>query len=113
MNKLIVTYFSNYHYARVISMYVYRDDYWNEVKSGSQKLFLESYFDLSSATLIGLVGLAECKNTKDFIGFFHGFSNILNSVLTMFLIVALVCFLFYSFFLITSHYKKLANPLIA
>ena len=76
-------------------MYVYRPDFWMECKVGSLKLFLESYFDMSMAVLVGFAGYNDCKDASDFFEFFFGFGNILNTVLTFVVAIALVCFIMY------------------
>ena len=77
IHKIVVCFPRN-HYSRVLGMYIYRKNYWQELKNQNQKLFLENFFAICFAVLVGIVALSECKNYSQVFNFFKGAGNILN-----------------------------------
>jgi len=64
---------------RGLAVNFYSQSKYDNLKTASQKLLIESYFDIYIANLVNLVGYY--RYNQDFKGFFQGFGNQLNSVL--------------------------------
>jgi len=80
----------------------YSQSKYDDLKSATQKLLIESFFDIYIANLVNLVGYY--RYSQDFKGFFEGFGNQLNSALCIFHSVLLTVFGFY--YHVRIHYNK-------
>ena len=71
------------------------------------RLFLESYLDISLCSFINFVGLYQAKDWNDFMGYFQGFDNIMNSIFAIFFILFTLVFPIWVFNKINQHYENL------
>lgn len=81
LNRLAVK-FARSYYARKIGIQVDRESYIRCVWQASQKLFIESYFDLAICSFINIMAFEESKDSKEFAKFFETRDDIICSLIT-------------------------------
>ena len=74
------------------------------MKSNSIKLLIENFFDMGIAVLLNINAFIVCAEFKLF---FHGSSNIVNSVLTIIMSIIMSIFLLYCHYVVWRFYKNI------
>lgn len=106
MNRLATRYYQ-YSISRKVGIWAYQSNYKQEFTKASQKLFMESYFDLAMCTVLNTYALINSEDWADFEGFFIGASNIFNNVIGSVCMILVITFPIYSFRVIQSNFGNL------
>ena len=71
---------------RKIGLKVYSKSYWRDTKYSSQKLYMESYFDLTMCAILGFLDQDQTEGggIREFMG---NYSDIINSMVTIVYVV--------------------------
>ena len=80
------------------------------LKEATLRLFLESYFDIAIGSCANLIAFLECKNLEEFALYFSTPADILNSVITIIVLIGIVAFPIWIFLKVYLNRKDLKNP---
>lgn len=86
---------------------MHEKNYLQGLISSSQKLFLESYFDIAMCSILNTLAISRSKSWKDFLGFMEGRDNILNITLGTLCFVMTCWFPYYTYKVIQTQFKVL------
>ena len=99
---------SKYFIFRKLGMYLGTHDR-TSMKRGSQRLFLESYFDLAIGVFMNIIAFMQCKTVEEFLSFFATRDDFINSVITIILTVLIIYFPIWIFWNIYKNRDDLGN----
>ena len=80
------------------------------LKEATLRLFLESYFDISIGCLANIIAWLECEDLGEFALYFSTPADILNSVVTIIVLIGLIYFPIWIFMKVYSNREDLENP---
>ena len=80
------------------------------LKEATLRLFLESYFDISIGCLANVIAWLECEDLGELALFFSTPADILNSVVTIIVLIGLIFFPIWIFVKVYSNRNDLENP---
>lgn len=106
LNKVAVNNYKHF-LSRKVGIWAYQVNYKLQFIKASQKLFMESYFDLAMISLLNTVALWRSEDWTDFWEFFDGPQNIINNFIGSVCMVFIVIFPIYSFRIIKKNFGHL------